>query len=116
MKTKRTREYDDDLFHFIQTKFVTMSDELDQRIQDRDQANSLTILELRKDLQVESRRVTRLRTDVTNLKVKNRRLKRIIRMHHEMLSNIAEEHLGALHDVTSDESEPEILCEVTQDP
>ena len=96
-------------------KFVMTSDTLYQRIQDHGQANSLTILELRKDLQVDSRRVTRLRTDVTNLKVKNRKLNRIIRMHHELLSSIAEEHLGALHDVTSDQSEPKILCELTQD-
>ena len=72
-----------------------MSDSLVRRLSEHDRAFIRTIEQLQKDLEVETSRVDRLREDVAKLKRKNRTLKRVIRMHHEMLSTIANEHLAS---------------------
>ena len=66
-----------------------------------------TVLELHEGLDVETRRVARLKRDVARLKGKNKIFKRVVSMHHDMLFQLAEEHLASLSCESSPDSEPE---------
>ena len=97
--TKRPRVFDEELIEMMNTKFVSMSDALDLNLHSRDaehQQLTRAVIKLTRHLDVETRRVARLRRDITGLKSRNRKLQLCVRKHADLLSSLSDEAIHTL--------------------